>query len=38
MQRLSTLMEEKGHVEGLPDLGQALGTMNVLHQIKRQQH
>ncbi|MBV6476680.1 MAG: DUF1631 family protein [Rhodocyclaceae bacterium] len=34
MQRLSTLMEEKGHVEGLPDLGQAMGTMNVLHQIR----
>ena len=34
MQRLDTLMKVKSHVEGLPDLGQAMGTMNVLHQIK----
>jgi hypothetical protein len=34
MQRLNTLMGEKSRVEGLPDLGQALGTMNVLHQVK----
>jgi len=34
MQRLDTLMKEKSRVEGLPDLGQAIGTMNVLHQIK----
>ncbi|CAG0928798.1 MAG: hypothetical protein EFKGCFLK_00613 [Rhodocyclaceae bacterium] len=34
MQRLSTLMNEKGRVDGLPDLGQAMGTMNVLHQIR----
>ncbi|MBI4987871.1 MAG: DUF1631 domain-containing protein [Rhodocyclales bacterium] len=34
MQRLDTLMGEKSRVEGLPDLGQALGTMNVLHQVK----
>ena len=34
MQRLDTLMQEKGRVQGLPDLGQALGTVNVLHQIK----
>lgn len=34
MQRLDSLMNEKGRADGLPDLGQALGTMNVLHQIK----
>ena len=34
MQRLDTLMAEKGHVDGLPDLGQALGTVNILHQVK----
>ncbi len=34
MQRLDTLMGEKSRVEGLPDLGQALGTMNILHQVK----
>lgn len=34
MQRLNTLMSEKSRVEGLPDLGQALGTMNILHQVK----
>lgn len=34
MQRLNTLMKQKSRVDGLPDLGQALGTMNVLHQIK----
>lgn len=34
MQRLDTLMSEKGRGEGLPDLGQALGTMNILHQVK----
>ena len=34
MQRLDTLMSEKGRVDGLPDLGQALGTMNILHQVK----
>jgi len=34
MQRLDSLMKEKSQVEGLPDLGQAMGTMNVLHQIK----
>ena len=34
MQRLDTLMKEKSRVDGLPDLGQAMGTMNVLHQVK----
>ncbi len=34
MQRLDTLMGEKSRVAGLPDLGQALGTMNILHQVK----
>lgn len=34
MQRLDTLMTAKGHVDGLPDLGQALGTVNILHQVK----
>jgi hypothetical protein len=34
LQRLDTLMAEKGHVDGLPDLGQALGTVNILHQVK----
>jgi len=34
MQRLDTLMKKKGHVEGLPDLGQAMGTLNVLHRVK----
>lgn len=33
-QRLDSLMSVKSRVDGLPDLGQALGTMNVLHQIK----
>ncbi len=34
MQRLETLMKEHGRADGLPDLGQALGTLNVLHQVK----
>jgi hypothetical protein len=34
MQRLDTLMAETNHVDGLPDLGQALGTVNVLHRVK----
>lgn len=34
MQRLDTLMKDKNHVEGLPDLGQAMGTLNVLHRVK----
>ncbi len=34
MQRLDTLVKEQAHVDGLPDLGVAMGTMNVLHQIK----
>ncbi|CAG0952361.1 hypothetical protein RHDC1_00266 [Rhodocyclaceae bacterium] len=34
MQRLDTLMGEKRRADGLPDLGQAFGTMNVLHQVK----
>jgi hypothetical protein len=33
-QRLESLMAVKNQVEGLPDLGQALGVVNVLHQIK----
>lgn len=34
MQRLDRLLNEKGNSDGLPDLGQALGTMNALHRIK----
>jgi Protein of unknown function (DUF1631). len=34
MQRLDRLLNEKGNTDGLPDLGQALGTMNALHRIK----
>lgn len=34
MQRLDTLMGAKSRVADLPDLGQALGTMNILHQVK----
>ncbi len=34
MQRLNSLMTAKSNVDGLPDLGQALGTVNILHQIK----
>lgn len=34
MQRLDKLLNEKGNTDGLPDLGQALGTMNALHRIK----
>ncbi|MBK6630817.1 MAG: DUF1631 domain-containing protein [Betaproteobacteria bacterium] len=34
MQHLDTLMGEKSRVADLPDLGQALGTMNILHQVK----
>lgn len=34
MQRLNTLLQEKSQVDGLPELGQAMSTMNVLHQIK----
>ena len=34
MQRLDTLMGVQNRVESLPDLGQALGTMNILHQVK----
>jgi hypothetical protein len=34
MQRLDTLMGVKGRADELPDLGQALGTLNVLHQVK----
>lgn len=33
-QRLESLMGEKNRIVGLPDLGQALGVVNVLHQIK----
>lgn len=33
-QHLESLMDVKNRVEGLPDLGQALGVVNVLHQIK----
>lgn len=34
MQRLDRLLDEKGRVDGLPDLGPALDTMNVLHRVK----
>lgn len=34
MQRLDTLMKEKNQVDGLPDLGHALDSVNVLHKIK----
>lgn len=34
MQRLDRLLDEKGRVDGLPDLGPALDTMNVLHRLK----
>lgn len=34
IQRLDRLMSDKGCVDGLPDLGQALDTMNILHRVK----
>jgi len=34
LQRLDALTGRKAKVDGLPDLDQALGTLNVLHQVK----